>query len=274
MTAPTPAAPPHPRPAQAAGLGELGRTTSPRAWLALVALFLVIVAFGVWGLFGTIPVQSTISATATDGTSPLQIPAGVAGVVEKIISPTEVRGLAAETDGTLPAGTVLATIAPNGGGKPVEVKVPVTMNASLDVIQGSAVTADTIVAHGAPASSPGSDKGRAQVYAFLGADEVQVVTTAQSLSVTPAAPNLKGAPAPIQIDFVGSVPVSQEQIALLTGGNTIYAQQAYDAAQGAPYTVIFTYSNATDADAVTGSMPAVITVTQATPHPFQLLFGS
>ena len=44
--------------APAAGLGELGRTTSPRGWLALGAATLVIVGALVYGLFGTIPVQS------------------------------------------------------------------------------------------------------------------------------------------------------------------------------------------------------------------------
>lgn len=252
-------------PTQVTGLGELGKTTSTRGWLALVAILLVIVAFAFWGLFGTIPVQSTISATVTDGTTRVQIPAGVEGVVGSLtLSPG---------DGSeLPAGTTIATVTTSSG-TTVDIKTPSQMSIAFDVIDGTPVTRETIIAHGIPTAAPNSDQGSAQVYAFLGIDEVQTVQSAQSLSVTPTSPALAGTPAPIAVEFVGTVPVTERQIALLTG-NALYAQQAYQAADGAPYTVVFKYLNAADADKVTGTAAAEITVTKSTPHPLALLFGS
>lgn len=251
------------------GLGQLGRTTSSRGWLVLIALFLVVFGFATYGLFGTIPVQSTIEATVTNGTFPLQIPAGLTGTVASIPTDTNSnKGASAVT----PAGTVILTIQPSSGGKTVAIKTPIAMGYSLDVIEGTPVLPNTVVAHGASISGQGSDKGKAQVYAFLGDDVVQTIKSAESMTVTPTAPSLAGTPAPIQISYIGSIPVSQQQIALLTG-NTIYAQQAYSDAGGAPYVVLFKYLNATDADAVTGTAAAEITVTESTPHPLQLLFS-
>ncbi|MGH3147979.1 MAG: NHLP bacteriocin system secretion protein, partial [Rubrobacter sp.] len=38
-------------------LDQLMRVTSPRGWLALIALVALIAAAVVWGVFGTVPVQ-------------------------------------------------------------------------------------------------------------------------------------------------------------------------------------------------------------------------
>lgn len=251
----------------ASGLGELGKTTSSRGWLVLVALALVIVGFGIWGMFGTIPVQTTIPATVTNGVDPLEITSPVEGTVADISTKSP--------QVTTPAGTTIMTIQPQGGGKPVDVTVPVEMGVSLDVIEGSPVTTQTVVAHGSPIAASGtSNDGKAQVYAFLSVDVVDSVKSAQSMTVLPTAPSIAGTPAPIALAYVGSVPVTERQIALLTGGNTIYAQTAYKAAGGAPYAVLFQYENAADANQVTGTAAAEITVTQSTPHPLSLLFGS
>ncbi|MFA7267561.1 MAG: hypothetical protein WC054_14725, partial [Candidatus Nanopelagicales bacterium] len=172
-------------------------------------------------------------------------------------------------------GTELMTIAPRGGGKPVSVTAPVEMGFSLDVVEGTPVTTQTVVAHGSPVAAAGTDNdGKAQVYAFLSTDVVASLRTAESMTVTPNAPSLAGDQAPIELSYVGSMPVTQDQIALLTGGNTIYAQNAYEQAGGAPYAVLFTYLNAADANTVNGTAAAQITVTQSTPHPLSLLFSS
>ncbi len=261
----------HPHPGANAGggsgLGELGRTTSSRDWLALVAMLLVIVAFTVWGLFGTIPVQTTTQATVTNGGFPLQITAGVEGSVASITTNINVNSVA------FAAGAELMTIQPTSGGKPVVIKTPVEMVVSIDIIQGSPVTVSTVVAHGAPIANAGTDNGQAQVYAFLGIDVVESLKSAESMTVRPTSPSLASNPAPIQVTHVGAVPVSQEQIVLLSG-NTIYAQQAYSSAGGAPYAVLFKYLNASDAEQVTGVAAAEITVTQSTLNPLSLLFSS
>lgn len=249
----------------ATGLGELGRTTSPQGWLALVALLLVIIGFVVWGLFGTIPVQSTIPATVTNGAYPLQITAGVQGTVATILKPVPGQGLIA-------AGTELMTIKPSKGGPNVSVKAPVQMGIAMEVIQGSPVEPQTVVANGSPVASSDSSTGKAEVYAFLSFDVVQTLQSAEKLTVTPNSPELSSTAAPIEITVVGTVPESQAHIAEITG-NTIYAEQAYSDAGGAPYAVIFAYTNAADADQVKGTSAAQITVTQATPHPLDLLFS-
>lgn len=252
--------------ASRAGLGELGTTTSPRGWLALVALALVIVGFGIWGIFGTIPVQSVIPATVTNGVYPLVVTSPISGTVAKIETTS--------TNPVISAGTVLMTITPTGGGPAVPIKAPVDMGVALDVIEGSPVTEATVVAHGSPLAVSGSDNdGKAQVYAFLSASVVDSIKSAESLIVEPTAPSSTANPAPISVQYVGSVPVTEEQIALLTGGNVIYAQQAYQQAGGAPYAVLFKYLNASDADQVNGTEPAQITVTQSSPSPLSLLFG-
>ena len=61
--------------------GELGSTTSPRAWIALAAFVLVVITFSVWGLFGTIPVQSELPAQITNIGTPIEIAAGSSGSV-------------------------------------------------------------------------------------------------------------------------------------------------------------------------------------------------
>lgn len=251
----------------ASGLGELGRTTSSRGWLALIALLLVIVSFTIWGLFGTIPVQSTIPATVTNGSIPIQITAGVTGTVATVTQPKSGQS------GVLPAGFVLMTIQPEGGGAPATIKTPSQMGVALQVLQGSPVEAQTVVATGVPIAGTGSDGGKAGVYTFVSLDVVQSLQTAESLSVTPTAPDLASTPAPIKIVGVSAVPESQQQIANLTG-NTIYAEDAYADAGGTPYAVLLEYENAADADKITGNAAAEITVTQSTPHPLSLLFGS
>ena len=64
-----------------AGWGDLGSTTSPRSWIALAALFLVVVTAVVWGLVVKIPVQTKLAATITPSSLVLQIPAGHSGSV-------------------------------------------------------------------------------------------------------------------------------------------------------------------------------------------------
>ena len=249
----------------AEALGELGRTTSPRGWLALVALFLVVIVFAAYGLFGSIPVQTTTPAHITNGAYPVQIAAGVEGTVSAITIPGRPF-----TSG--PAGTPIMTIQPLDGGKPRVIRTPARMGVSLDVVLGSPVQPDTVVAHGYSKEAIQIDRPGAQVYAFVGVGLVETLANAKSMTVTPTTPSLERIPSPIRLSFVGSAPVSQNQISLITG-NTIYAQQAYADADGAPYLVIFDYVDPADAEAVGVRSAALITATESTPHPLQLLFS-
>lgn len=249
----------------AADLGELGRTTSSRSWVALAALLLVVIGFSIYGFFGTIPVQSTIAATVTNGSFPVEITAGAQGTIASLYEPEPGQRVVEQ-------GTVIATIKPTAGGPDVSVTAPTEMGIVFQVVQGSPVETMTIIANGTPVIADNTS-GKATVYAFLSAEEVQAVQTAEKLTVEATSPQLSTGPAPIAVSAVGTVPESQAHIAQLTG-NTIYAENAYTAAGGAPYAVLFAYVNTSDADEVTGTADAEITVTQSSPHPFQLLFGS
>lgn len=271
-TAKTPA-PQSPPGGPAAGLGELGRTTSPRAWLALAAASLVIIGALVYGLFGTIPVQSKFDATITNGSYPIEIAAGVAGTVS--LDPQQLRSTveknAKSSKSNVKKGQQLMTIVPFGGGAPVSIKAPEDMQLALRVVDGTPVTQASIVANGSPTGN--SENGKAQVYAFLSQGDIKTIENSQSLSVTPSAPNLDGDPAPIELVYVDPVSVTQEHIAQLTG-NQLGALNSYKAAGGAPYEALFRYTNASDANKVEGTADATMTVTESDSHPLQLLFGN
>lgn len=258
--------------APAAGLGELGRTTSPRGWLALGAATLVIVGALVYGLFGTIPVQSEFDGTITNGSYPIEIAAGIAGTVE--LDPTQLRSTVeknAKSKSNVKKGQQLMTIVPFGGGAPVSIKAPEDMQVALRVVDGTPVSPASIVANGSPTGN--SQNGKAQVYAFLSQADIKTIEDSKSLSVTASAPNLAGDPAPIELVYVDPVSVTQEHIAQLTG-NQLGALNSYKAAGGAPYEALFKYTNASDANKVEGTADATITVTESDSHPLQLLFGN
>jgi hypothetical protein len=128
-----------------------------------------------------------------------------------------------------------------------------------------------VVANGAPIGN--ASDGKTQVYAFLSLGDIQTVQEATSLSVTPSAPNLAGTPAPIKLAYVDPVSVTQQHIAQLTG-NELGAKTAYEAAGGAPYEALFQYVNSADAQKLSGTADATITVTESDSHPLQLLFGN
>ena len=276
----TGASDPHAKPVagRPPGLGELGRTTSSRAWLILVALALVIVGFAIWGLFGTIPVQSTLQGQVTNGDFPIQIASPVDGTVLEVLNPLSISNSAASVKAAeatgVSKGARLMTLKPSDGSAPVEVTAPQDMYVTFDVVTGSPVTTETVVAHGIPVfeGSEATTTGRA--YAFLSMDEVDAVQTAESLSVTPDTRGNEDNSYAIKVSFVGTVPDSQDQIALLTNSNTLYAQQAFDAAQGAAYVVVFDFIDAPAPGVIDGNYPAQITVTTATAHPLQILFGN
>jgi hypothetical protein len=255
------------------GLGELGKTTSSRSWLALLTVAVVVVATLSWGLFGTIPIQTKLDATISTGSLPIEISAGTAGTASIPISQLEsvVNQNARAGTNDFKKGQLLMSITPFGGGTPVKITTPQEMSVSIRVLQGTPVEPETIVASGAPSGT--SSSGKANVYAFLSQSDIETVRNAYSLSVSPSAPNLASDPVPIELYAVDPVSSSAEGIAQLTG-NAVYAKSAYLAAGGAPYQVIFNYVNASDANKVSAMTNATITVTKSDSHPLSLLFGS
>jgi hypothetical protein len=255
------------------GLGELGKTTSSRSWLALLTAAIVVAGALFWGAFGTIPVQTSLNATISTGSFPIEIAAGVAGTVS--IPTSQLKSVVNENVSTntnnIKKGQLLMSIKPFSGGTPVKITTPQEMEVGLRVVQGSPVEPTTVVASGAPSGKTTGDQ--ADVYAFLSQSEIKTVRQADKLTVSPSAPNLASEPVPIKLFFVNPVSSSVQLIVQLTG-NSVYAKNAYQAAGGAPYQVVFHYVNASDANKVNAMTNATITVTKSDSHPLSLLFGS
>jgi hypothetical protein len=88
-------------------LDRLMRVTSPRGWLALIALLALIAAAVIWGVFGTVPVViSGDSGVLLGGDSRHQIVSQISGLV------TEVK---VKSGDTIKEGEVIATVRSNSG---------------------------------------------------------------------------------------------------------------------------------------------------------------
>ena len=251
--------------------GDLGSTTSPRSWIALAALFLVIVTAAVWGLVVKIPVQTELEATITPPGLVLQIPAGHSGSVN-----IDFVKLFGEEYGPLGgrrnfrAGQTLMTLTPFGGGPKIPIVAPRKMALALQVVDGMPVDPTTVVASGYPVNAPGAPD---LILAFLPLSEIETIKTAESLAVATADPRLSIGSVPIKVVRYSSVSVTEAQIARATG-NPLTAEQAFEAAGGAPYAVYFAPTEPNKSLAEAGSAAATITVTTESPHPLSLLFSN
>ena len=253
-----------------AGWGDLGSTTSPRSWIALAALFLVVVTAVVWGLVVKIPVQTKLDATITPSGLALQIPAGHSGSVN-----LNLYKLSSEEQGptgrrTFRAGQTLMTLTPFGGGPKIPIVAPRKMALALQVVDGMPVDPTTVVASGYPVNAPGAPD---LILAFLPLSEIETIKTAESLAVATADPRLSIGSVPIKVVRYSSVSVTEAQIARATG-NPLTAEQAFEAAGGAPYAVYFAPTEPNKSLAGNASAAATITVTTDSPHPLSLLFSN
>jgi multidrug resistance efflux pump len=88
-------------------LDRLMRVTSPRGWLALIALLALVAAAVAWGVFGTIPVvMSGNSGILLGGDSRHQIVSQTSGLV---------TGVEVKTGDTIKEGQVVARVRSNSG---------------------------------------------------------------------------------------------------------------------------------------------------------------
>ena len=254
-----------------AGWGDLGSTTSPRSWIALAALFLVIVTAAVWGLVVKIPVQTELEATITPPGLVLQIPAGHSGSVN-----IDFVKLFGEEYGPLGgrrnfrAGQTLMTLTPFGGGAKIPIVVPRDMTLALQVVDGMPVDPTTVVARGYPVNAPGESN---LIIGYFSLSEIETLKSAESLAVATSDPSLSIGSLPIMVLHYGAVPVPEAQIARVIG-NPLTAKQAFEAASGAPYAVYFAPTEPNKSLAGSTSAAATITVTTDSPHPLSLLFSN
>ena len=254
-----------------AGWGDLGSTTSPRSWIALAALFLVVVTAVVWGLVVKIPVQTKLDATISPSSLVLQIPAGHSGSVNVDIYKTfsEASGTSGR-QGTFRAGQTLMTLTPFGGGPEIPIVAPREMSLALQVVDGMPVDPTTVVASGFPVGAPGEPD---VIRGFFSISEIKTLKSAESLAVATSDPSLSIGSVPIKVLQYGAVPVTEAQIARVIG-NPLTAKQAFEAAGGAPYAVYFAPTELNKSLAGNASAAATITVTTDSPHPLSLLFSN
>ena len=247
--------------------GELGSTTSPRAWIALAAFVLVVITFSVWGLFGTIPVQSELPAQITNVGTPIEIPAGSSGSVV-LATAAPARGEARNTSEVFKKGQELMSIKPFAGGSAVPVVVPVDMTLAFQVIEGMPVEPSTVVASGYQRDVVAEEL----IFAVMSLSEVAVIKGAEKITVAATDSRLSQESRTIKIDRVGQVPLTEAQIANVIG-NPIAARKAFTDAGGAPYAVFFAPTDEGEELRGRASAAAVITVTTDSPAPLSLLFG-
>ena len=247
--------------------GELGSTTSPRAWIALAAFVLVVITFSVWGIFGTIPVQSELPATITNVGTPIEIAAGRSGSVV-LASFDPARGEARDTSEVFKKGQELMSIKPFAGGSAVPVVAPADMTLAFQVVEGMPVEPSTVVADGYRRDEDAEE----WIFAVTSLANVSIIKSAERITVAAADPRLSQESRTIKIDRVGQVPLTEAQIANVIG-NPIAARKAFTDAGGAPYAVFFSPTDEGEELRGRASAAAVITVTTDSPAPLSLLFG-
>jgi multidrug efflux pump subunit AcrA (membrane-fusion protein) len=96
-------------------LDRLLQLTSPRGWIALVALGMLLTGALAWSILGTVPITVEGQGVLTRGDGPVRLEAPAAGVVQ------EVR---VEPGDAVAGDQVLALLMPDGSGKPLSVRSP------------------------------------------------------------------------------------------------------------------------------------------------------
>lgn len=243
---------------------QLGTTTSTRGWVAFAAVAVLVAGFLVWGVFGTISVQTTIPASIINGSLPSVVSSPIDGYV--------VSG--ADVSAQVPAGQPVAVIRPYDGSADVPATVPFDFApSSFTVFPGSPVKAGDIVARGSAIAPAGTPDQNIAAIAYVPYSQIAMLQTAVSMSVTNTAPGQSGQAVPVKLRSINTSPSSQERIAEVTG-NALYAQEIYQSSGGAPYLAIFEYADGTTVDTSRpGGATGSLTVVEWSDSPLQVLFG-
>ena len=244
---------------------QLGTTTSTRGWVAFAAVAVLVLGFLVWGIFGTISVQTTVPATIINGSLPAVVSAPVDGYI--------VGG--ADVDQQIPAGQAVAVVRPYDGSADVAATVPFDFAPStFNVLPGSPVKAGDIVARGSAIAPDGAPNQNIAAIAYVPYDQIAVLENAVGISVTNAAPGASGQPVSVTLRSIDSSPSSQERGAEVTG-NELYAEEVYQSSGGAPYLAIFSYADGASVDTSTrpGGATGTLTIVEWSDAPLQVLFG-
>lgn len=243
---------------------QLGTTTSTRGWVAFSAVAVLVAGFLVWGVFGTISVQTSMPATIINGSLPAVVSAPVEGYI--------VSG--ANVDQQIPAGQAVAVIRPYDGGADVPATVPFDFAPSAyNVFPGSPVKVGDIVARGSAVAPDGTADKNIAAVAYVPYDQIAMLQTAVGISVTNTAPGTSGQAVSVTLRSIDTSPSTQSRVAEVTG-NALYAEEVYQASGGAPYLAIFEYADGATIDSSRpGGATGTLTVVEWSDSPLQVLFG-
>jgi hypothetical protein len=235
---------------------QLGTTTSTRGWVALTAITVLVIGFLVWGVFGTISVQTSLPASIVNGSLPAVVSSPKDGFV--------VAG--ADVDATIKAGDAVAVIRPYDGGPDVAATAPFDFAPSTYlVLPGSPVKQGDIVARGSVLAPDGAPNENIAAFAYVTLDQIAMLESAVGMTVTNTAPGASGAPVAVTLRSVDSQPSNELR----------YARDIYERSGGAPYLAVFEYADAAqDMSEAPGGQTGTLTVTEWSDAPLQVLFGN
>lgn len=262
-------------------LPDLGRPTSTRSWVALLAVVLLLAAAGIWGYLGSVSVLTQVPAVAAGGGLIYEITAPTDGTIASIVSPGVV----------IPKGAPVATIDPISAGLAVPVnQSDVVLVSSWNVVLGSPVTKGQVIARGAifnmqpTTAGVGASEPLAGL-AFVSDDMADIIKSAPSLTLSAVGTSGQVLTAPVVLLSVGAFPVSESRVALMTG-NPYFARNLMKSDRGNTFEVYLGYANVADYKKVEESVKegmtpivvsgaqATLTVTEVKTNPLSFLFGS
>ena len=262
-------------------LPDLGRPTSTRSWVALLAVILLLASAGIWGYLGNVSVLTQVPAVAAGGGLIYEITAPTDGTIASIVSPGVV----------IPKGAPVATIDPISAGLPVPVNQnDVVLVSSWNVVLGSPVTKGQVIARGAifnmqpTTAGVGASEPLAGL-AFVSDDMADIIKSAPSLTLSAVGTSGQMLTAPVVLLSVGAFPVSESRVALMTG-NPYFARNLMKSDRGNTFEVYLGYANVDDYNKVEESIKegmtpivvsgaqATLTITEVKTNPLSFLFGS
>lgn len=259
------AAPSQAPPRRSAGdVDAMLRTTSPHGWWALCTVIVVVVAAGLWSIFGWIPLTTSFTATINAETYTMQLTAPTSGT------------LALGDGPRLPdvsAGDVLGTVIDDTG-----TSVPVTAPVS-GALTGNYAQPGERVERGqllARILMPPEAGEPIVLVAYLPASQLRDMPVGSSVQVVIEDPATgRSHETEGTVVFLGSTP-SDAEVMSGTSLSDALVEQWLDDAGGTPYAAGITVP-AWDADAVgfepMGGQIADITRTYGEAHPLSILLG-
>lgn len=237
-------------------------TTSPRGWIALLAIGIALVVTGVWAFIATVPEQVSSEGVISTFQYSYDISAPVDGIVS----------FDQRLNGQVAADQVLGTVTPFDGGDPVPVSATQAGGVkAVYVSVGQGVTAGQVLAtiYLRPDPAEGIDvfayiPESDALHYFVGQEvEVYVENVASSATTVTTGVVVDVATSPSTVDSI----VTQS-------GSITLAQKWVDSSGGAPFRVIVSLDEwpADVAPPGPGELVSIVN-TYANSHPIELLFG-